>query len=77
MGELLRRKPTRAGCGSYREGEGESLGLVLGVQLAWLRVLSVSVSDLGKASRRAHRTKDLRTLSAEEVRIVVPSGDLE
>lgn len=46
-------------------------------QLVWLRVQLVGEKFCGWSVDCAHRMKDLRTLSALEVRTVVPSGDLD
>lgn len=58
----------------HREGGFEVLEQVLGGQLVWLRVRLVGDR---LADGCAHRMNDLRVSSALEVRIVVPSGDLD
>lgn len=62
------------GCGS---GSKRSTGL------SWGKLLKVCKMGPGQheggretIDGKSHRIKDLRVLSAEEVRIVVPSGDL-
>lgn len=61
----------------HTEGGFEVLEQDLEGRLVWLRVQLVGEKFCGWSVDCAHRMKDLRILSALEVRTVVPSGDLD